>query len=193
MLISPRLANVIFLVALVTATFTSVLAVIKLGWTASVMVSNPGDAEIPYIEDKTFAGSPVKGVYDISPYILPISWGAVAGTVVWKGRVRSTWSKQGYDYDVFRVVARMRGSPTRIKLLNLLGLPKNKMQLAKELEMDWKTVDKHLGTLQKHNLVEEMALVGNSKYYIISEHGKKVLALLSNNNEANTNSNKTPS
>jgi DNA-binding transcriptional ArsR family regulator len=118
-------------------------------------------------------------MYEASPYILPAAWAAVAGTVVWKGRIRSRWKEQGYDYDMFRLVTRMKGSPKRVQLLRLLNLPKNTSQLAKELDADWRTIDNHLRLLMKNGLVEEMTTVGTSTYYIISEHGKKVLYLLS--------------
>jgi hypothetical protein len=44
--------------------------------------------------------------------------------------------------DIFKLVAGMRGSSTRIQqLLSLLNVPKNnKLQLAKNLGMDWKTI-----------------------------------------------------
>jgi hypothetical protein len=44
--------------------------------------------------------------------------------------------------DVFKLVAGMRGSSTRIQqLLSLLNVPKNnKLQLTKNLGMDWKTI-----------------------------------------------------
>lgn len=176
MLLSYKLANSVFLSALVFATFASGIVVTKLVSTAILSNTNEN-----IIDGEILAITPIKEVYETSPYLLPISWGAVIGTVVWKGRVRSVWSKQGYDYDTFKIIARMRGSPIRVRLLNLLHLPKNKTQLAKELEMDWKTIDNHIVTLQKHKLIEEMATVGSSKYYIISEHGKKILDLLSNN------------
>lgn len=176
---SPKLVNTVFVAVLAFALFTSILAIVKLIPSISVSVSHSGTGDKPVVEDEVLVKSPVGPVYEVSPYILPISWGAVIGTLLWRGRTRSIWSKQGYDYDVFRLVARMRGSPIRVRLLSSLGLPKNKQQLAKELEVDWKTVDNHVGILHRYNLIDEMALVGNSKYYIISEHGKKILTLLS--------------
>lgn len=114
--------------------------------------------------------------------VIPISWGAVIGTLVWRGRIRSQWRKKGYDYDVFRLVARMRGSPTRVKLMNLmLSGQKNKLQLAKELGVDWKTVDNHMDMLLAAGLVHESETIGSAKYYAVTENGKKVLSLLDEN------------
>lgn len=120
-----------------------------------------------------------KYIYDSSPIILPITWGAVAGTVIWRGKTRSKWSRQGYDYDTFRLVSKMRGSPTRIKLLNAIrDERKNKLQLAKELDVDWKTVSNHAEMLMQARLIEESGLVGTARYYSITENGKKILSLL---------------
>lgn len=165
--------NIILFIAVAAAVFTSVLAIIKLASTDKGPV-------FPSLESGTIAQSPIGPVYEVSPFLLPVTWGAVFGILVWKGRTKSRWTRQGYDYDVFKVVARMRGSPMRIRLLNsITSGPKNKLQLAKELNVDWKTVDDHIKMLQRHRLVRELAQEGNSKYYIISEHGKRVLSLLS--------------
>lgn len=118
-------------------------------------------------------------IYDSSPIVLPITWGAVAGTVIWRGKVRSRWSRQGYDYDMFRLVAKMRGSPTRVRLLNAVkDGHKNKLQLAKELGVDWKTVDNHAEMLVETRLIEENGMVGTARYYSITEGGRKILSLI---------------
>ena len=120
-----------------------------------------------------------KAVYEYAPFTLPITWGAVAGTVIWRGRVRAQWSKQGYDYDMFKLVAKMRGSPTRQKLLEAVkSEQKNKLQLANELGVDWKTVDNHVEMLLEARLVEERNVIGTARYYSITENGVRVLTLL---------------
>lgn len=74
----------------------------------------------------------------------------------------------------------MRGSATRIELLNAITeRPKNKLQLAKELGVDWKTIDNHIDMLLKSGLVEEKMLIGTSRYYGATKDANKVLALLS--------------
>lgn len=117
-------------------------------------------------------------IYSSAQYILPITWGAVAGALIWRGKVRSAWCKQGYDYETFRLVARMRGSPVRVKLLNSVATAKNRLQLANELDVDWKTIDNHMEVLAKTGLVEEKAIVGTTRYYVLTEHGRRVLLLL---------------
>jgi hypothetical protein len=123
------------------------------------------------------SGDPLQ---DSAPVILPITWGAVAGTLIWRGKVRSQWRRQGYDYDTFRLVAKMRGSATRIEFLNAITeTPKNKLQLAKELGVDWKTIDNHIEMLLKNGLVEEKMSIGTSRYYGATKGASRILLLLS--------------
>lgn len=184
-LYSYNLANAILIIALIIAVFTSALAATKLIPETRVSKSGSVTGDKSAVGDELFIGSPISPVYSISLYLLPISWGAVAGVLIWRGRIRSIWTKQGYDYDIFKLVARMKGSHMRIRLLGLVDLPKNKMQLAKELGVDWKTIDNHVDVLIRNGLIEELAHVGNSKYYVLSEHGKRVLSLLSSSEKDN--------
>ena len=131
-----------------------------------------------YSPQSNLASSMYSPVYEFAQYILPISWGAVAGTLIWRGKVRSSWCRQGYDYETFRLVARTRGSPVRVKLLNSVATAKNRLQLANELAVDWKTVDNHMEILKRSGLVEEKAIVGTTRYYVLTEHGRRILLLL---------------
>ena len=118
-------------------------------------------------------------LYQSSPYIVPITWGAVAGTLIWRGKVRSQWCKQGYDYDTFRLLARMRGSPIRVALLtSVTASAKTRSRLAEELCVDWKTIDNHVDVLARNRLVQEIGTFGTSRYFAITEHGRRVLSLL---------------
>lgn len=118
-------------------------------------------------------------VYESSPYILPITWGAVAGTLIWRGKVRSQWCKQGYDYDMFRLLARMKGSPIRVALLtSVSNSARTRAQMAEDLDVDWKTIDNHIDVLSKNGLVQEIGAFGTSRYFAITEHGRRVLSLL---------------
>ncbi len=131
-----------------------------------------------YSPQSNLSSSMYSPVYESAQYILPISWGAVAGTLIWRGKVRSSWCKQGYDYETFRLVARTRGSPIRVKLLNSIATAKNRLQLANELAVDWKTVDNHMEILKRSGLAEEKAIVGTTRYYVLTEHGRRILLLL---------------
>lgn len=132
-------------------------------------------------EGGVFLSQPLGSIYDISPYLAPICWGIIIGTLVWKGKIRSSWQSSGYDYETFKMITKMKGSPMRIKLLTTLDLPKNRSQLAQELNVDWKAIDNHMRVLKNNNFVDEMATVGTSTYYIITEKGKNLLKLLKEN------------
>lgn len=132
-------------------------------------------------EGGIFLSQPLGSIYDVSPYLAPICWGLVIGTLVWKGKVRSSWQSSGYDYETFKMITKMKGSPMRIKLLTTLDLPKNRSQLAQELDVDWKAIDNHMKVLKNNNFVEEMTTVGTSTYYIITEKGKNLVRLLKEN------------
>jgi len=63
-----------------------------------------------------------------------------------------------YDTNIKRLMwyifAGMRGGPTRIRILNLLGKrPCNMNQIKKELSLDYKTVQHHMKVLQENRLV----------------------------------------
>jgi predicted transcriptional regulator len=78
----------------------------------------------------------------------------------------------------------MRGSPMRIRLLNAVSVePKNKLQLAKELGVDLKTVDNHVEMLLQSRLIEERTVVGTTRFYAITHDGTRVLSLLSGDNK----------
>lgn len=146
---------------------------------SKMRLESAGDAQ--YASSGTSAGEGqfVESVYRSSPVILPITWGAVIGTVIWRGRVRSQWSRQGYDYDTFRLITKMRGSQIRQRLLDSLKEgQKNKLQLAREFDVDWKTMDNHIEMLVRSGLVEEKMVIGTARYYGITESGNRVLSLL---------------
>jgi hypothetical protein len=134
---------------------------------------------LQYADPSPFDHPLARYIYDSSPIVLPITWGAVAGTIIWRGKTRSKWSRQGYDYDTFRLVSKMRGSPTRIRLLNAVrDERKNKLQRAKALDVDWKTGNNHTEMLLQARLIEESGVVGTARYYSITENGRKILSLL---------------
>ena len=102
----------------------------------------------------------------------------LAGALIWRGHVRSVWNRGSFDYDTFRLLVRMRGGGVRVNLLRSLGEQKNKLQLAKELDMDWKAVDRNIRILLKYGLIMETESVGKVKFYSLTPDGKKVLELL---------------
>jgi DNA-binding MarR family transcriptional regulator len=68
--------------------------------------------------------------------------------------------------------------PGKIAKHFVAGSARNSLQLANELDIDWKTIDNHIEILTRYGLVEEKMVVGTAKYYIVTEHGRRVLSLL---------------
>lgn len=76
-------------------------------------------------------------LYAIIPYATAIAWAAFVFTLIWKGRIKHIWQSKGYSYEIFKLLTKMRGSSVRITILrNTTLVPKNKHQLANELEVD---------------------------------------------------------
>lgn len=161
---------------------------------SKMRLEGAGDAQYAASGTSAGGGQFVESVYGSSPVILPITWGAVIGTVIWRGRVRSQWSRQGYDYDTFKLVTKMRGSPTRQRLLDSLREgQKNKLQLAREFSVDWKTIDNHIEMLVQGGLVEEKMVIGTARYYGITKSGNRVLSLLVSSGQTNIRDGKNDS
>ena len=96
---------------------------------------------------------------------------------IWRGRMKSKWTESGLCCGVFELLVRMRGGETRIKLLRSLAEPKNKLQLAHELGIDWKAADCHITKLLQYSLVQEVMVVGTCRVYSITQKGRHALEL----------------
>jgi hypothetical protein len=107
--------------------------------------------------------------------LAPISWILVVGLWVWRGKVRAQWRERGFDSDVFELFMRMKGGATRVRVLSKLSSPKDRLQLAEELGVDWKTVDRQVGILSKYGLVREEAAYGTVRLYEVTPMGKMIL------------------
>jgi DNA-binding MarR family transcriptional regulator len=83
----------------------------------------------------------------------------------------------GFGSDVFELFMRMKGGATRIKVLNTLSIPKDRLQLAEELGVDWKTVDRHIQILNRYGFVREQAAYGTVRLYEVTPIGKMLLNL----------------
>jgi len=80
--------------------------------------------------------------------------------------------------DVFELIVNMKGSRSRIKLLKELQVPKDRLQLAKNLSLDWSTIDYHMTVLLKHDLVSEKTAYGNVKLYELTSVAQNLLKAL---------------
>lgn len=63
--------------------------------------------------------------------------------------------------------------------MKALTRPKNKLQLARQLGIDWKAVDGHMSKLVSYGLVSEVAVVGTCRLYAITQKGQCALDLVS--------------
>lgn len=114
-----------------------------------------------------------------SSYVAAVAWGGLAAALAYKGLVRSVWSKSMFDYSVFKLLVKMRGSTTRMRILQTLERPMNRQQLANELGLDWKAVDRHIELLLNYGLIKETGEGnGRVKHYILTDDGRHVLELL---------------
>jgi len=114
-----------------------------------------------------------------SSYVAAVAWGGLAAALAYKGIVRSVWSKSMFDYSIFKLLVKMRGSGTRMRILQTLEKPMNRQQLANELRLDWKAVDRHIEIQLAYGLIKEVSEGnGRVKHYILTEEGKHVLELL---------------
>jgi len=117
---------------------------------------------------------------DRSFALAPGSWIFVGGLWIWRGRMKSRWEALGFDSEVFELFVRMRGGKTRVKLLNSLLIPKDRFQLAQELGLDWKAVDRHVVMLNKFGFIHEQTAYGRVRIYELTSVGKLLLQLLQN-------------
>jgi predicted ArsR family transcriptional regulator len=72
----------------------------------------------------------------------------------------------------------MKGGKTRIRLLDALSLPKDRLQLAQELGLDWKGVDRHLVVMKKYGFVDDRVAYGKVRMYQLTPMGASLLRLL---------------
>ncbi len=107
-----------------------------------------------------------------------ISWTVFGGALIWRGHVRSVWGQSRFSYDTFRLLVKMRGARTRLKLMHSLDSPRNKLQLATSLGIDWKAVDKHVHVLEKNGLIHATSTSGTATFYEVTEKGKDLIQVL---------------
>jgi hypothetical protein len=100
------------------------------------------------------------------------------GRDCWRGRIREKWTEGGLECSAFELLVKMRGGPTRTRLLRLLAQPRNKLQMANEAGIDWKAVDRHVGRMLECSLVRISAVAGTCTVYALTEKGMRALAIL---------------
>jgi len=105
-------------------------------------------------------------------------FGAYGKRSIWRGLIKSKWTENGLCCGVFDLLIKMKGGRTRTALLKSLSEPKNKLQLAHKLGIDWKAIDGHINKLLEYSLVAEVAVVGTCKVYAITQKGRLALEIL---------------
>ena len=114
-----------------------------------------------------------------SPITTPVCWAALVGAWIWSSRkTKAQWAKLGIDKDLFKLLTQMKGSATRTSLLKSLSVPKDRSQLAKDLSLDWSTIDYQIEVLLKHKLVSEKSNYGQVRVYELSPLGLTLLKVM---------------
>jgi hypothetical protein len=164
-------------VALIIASAFSAFGLARVFADVMMLFSGVG-LDGPALPIETADESAFASFYRLTPYIAPLAWAVFFALAMWKGAIRKLWTARGYDYEAFRIFAKMRGSDARVKILKSLQDPKSRMQLANELAMHWESVNDHVKILIKYELVRETGSIGTTKYLTISEKGKEIVALV---------------
>lgn len=147
--------------------------------------------DTPSIEQRRIFdfGEMIEKLYDfIRTYSLLLGMTPLLfGAVIWRGRISRFWIANGFSYSHFELMVKMRGSKTRLEILMALDVPKTRQMIARELNVNWKAVDRHIKILLKNELIKEVCSVGRADYYARSEKGDKLLELLNNGYSDNYN------
>ena len=118
-------------------------------------------------------------LFFISAYAALGSWILVAATLAFKGVVKHLWCRSKLDYEVFKLLAKMRGSSTRIRILRLLEKPMNRLMISRELGLDWKAVDRHMKVLEEYALIQKVNVEKRrGQFYALTDKGRTALELL---------------
>lgn len=167
--------------------FTTIIALYSFFTPSGVSIPQCTGPGLCYFADATVFGL-LQTLVKQSPFLASGGWGLVAISTLWYQRTTSTWRKMGFESDVFQLLMRTKGGPTRIRLLRSLTTPKNKLELSRELCCDWNVIDRHVKILFKYGMIEAATAYGNVKLYQLTGTGKKLLQLIEELQETETQS-----
>jgi predicted transcriptional regulator len=157
-------------VAQTTFASTTTLA----GTTATTLFTSTPSSPGKYV----VAGPTTPGLLSYYGLTALISWTVFGAALIWRGHVRSVWGQSRFSYDTFRLLVKMRGAQTRLKLMHSLDAPKNKLQIATALGIDWKAVDKHVRVLEKNGLIHATSTNGTATFYEVTGKGRDLIQVL---------------
>lgn len=80
---------------------------------------------------------------------------------------------RGLTQELIDLLRNMKRSQMPLDILKKLTQPSDRLQLAKDLKVDWKTIDYHTHVLLKHGLIREQVAYGNVKIYELTPVGIK--------------------
>ncbi len=88
------------------------------------------------------------------------------------GQERNELEKKSFERVIALALLRSRGAKSRRRvLITLLSDSKSCSQIAKELHLNWRTVNWHLQVLVKENYVKTVNF-GQRKYFELTQKGK---------------------
>ncbi len=164
--------------AIVNTVFLMVHLVSPSETLTSLQTSTSGFSAQGVVSPSSPAQSTFQFFLSSSPALSTASWALVGGVWIWRGRMRSRWESLGFDSSTFDLFMKMKGAKTRLSLLDSLSMPKDRLQLAQELGLDWKAVDYHIVLLNRYGLVHEDHAFGNVRMYRLTKQGEVLLQLL---------------
>lgn len=147
---------------------------------------------VPYNLGVASRSAPFRFLLTGSPFLATGGWAVFGGVWMWRGRTRAKWESLGFDSQTFDLFMRMKGARTRLSLLGALSMPRDRMQLAQELGLDWKAVDYHIVIFERYGLVHEDRAYGKVKMYRLTRLGEDLLQLLKEVNKAAELPNREP-
>jgi len=87
--------------------------------------------------------------------------------------------KAGFDKSVYDLMVKMRGSGSRLSILqSLVQSPHHRNELSEMTGIDWKEVDRQIGLLWQHGFVSVDAQAGPVKMYKLTEQGRSLVKLM---------------
>ena len=94
--------------------------------------------------------------------------------------------KNGWDNAISVVLLLSKGAESRRKILEvLLYGPKRCNQIAKEVKLNWRTVNWHLQVLMEGNLIKSVGF-GQRRFYKLTKNGEEALEYFQSKRKKNT-------